>query len=158
MTTVASRTFRSIPHREAAQTWHAIVDLLTQGRSGEAKNELLSVSGIVASVIADQGPKEAPIVVTCDGPRMRIYCVYDDDALDDAEENEGALGFDPLNGDWRVSLPCLADDLSWVQAALKQQSERITARDIATGLSEESEARTVKAESLVLDPRGFLGS
>lgn len=158
MTTVASRTFCSIPHREAAQTWNAIVELLTQGRTGQAKTELLSVAGIAASVIADHTPQEAPIVVTCDGPRTRIYCVYDDDAIDDSEGSENALGFDPLNGDWRVSLPCLADDLAWVQAALKQRSDRITARDISTGLLEESETRTAKAEPLVLDPKGFLGS
>lgn len=158
MSTVASRTFRSIPYREAAQTWNAIVELLTQGRIGQAKNELLSIAGIAASVIADQAPKEAPIVVTCDGPRTRIYCVYDDDAIDDSEENENALGFDPLKGDWHVSLPCLADDLSWVQSALKQHSNRITTRDISTGLSEDAEARTAKAGPLVLDPKGFLGS
>lgn len=158
MSTVASRTFRSIPHREAAQTWNAIVELLMQGRIGQAKNELLSIAGIAASVIADQAPKEAPIVVTCDGPRTRIYCVYDDDAIDDSEGNESALGFDPLKGDWRVFLPCLADDLSWVQAALKQYSNRITARDVSTGLSEDEEARTAKTEPLVLDLKGFLGS
>src|SRR6266567_5295284 len=114
MTTVASRTFRSTPHRDAAQTWSAIVDLLTQGRTGDVRNELIAVSGIASSVIADQAPKTAAIVVTCDGPRTRIYCVYDDDALDDSEENEDTLGFDALKGDWRISLPCQAEDLSWV--------------------------------------------
>jgi len=41
MTTVVSRTFRSSPHRDALQTWDAIVELLTsrtahsgQGRHG----------------------------------------------------------------------------------------------------------------------------
>ena len=49
MSTVASRTFASTPKRDAAQTWIAIVDLLTQGRNGPARNELLSVSGVAAS-------------------------------------------------------------------------------------------------------------
>lgn len=85
MSTVASRTFASTPKRDAAQTWAAIVDLLTQGRSGAARNELLAVSGVVASIIADQAAKEAPIVVTCDGPRTRIYCLYDDDAVESSD-------------------------------------------------------------------------
>src|SRR3546814_224340 len=83
MTTVARRTFSSTPQRDAHQTWTAIVDLLTQGNTGAARSDLLAVSGVAASVIADQAPKDAPIVVTCDGPRTRIYCLYDDDALED---------------------------------------------------------------------------
>lgn len=119
MSTVASRTFRSTPGRDAAQTWIAIVDLLTQGKSGDARTELLAVVGTAASVIADQAPKDAAITVTCDGPRTRIYCLYDEDAIEGSDANEDPLGFEPLKGDWRISLPCLADDLVWVQSALK---------------------------------------
>jgi hypothetical protein len=159
MTTVVRRTLRSTPHRDAHDTWRAIVDLLTQSRSGAARTELLAVAGIAASVIADQAPRGAAIVVTCDGPRTRIYCLYDDDAIDGADANEDTLGFDPLKGDWRVSLPCLADDLIWVQDALKKHSTRITARDSAAAISiEDSTAAKAGAAALVLDPKGFLGS
>jgi hypothetical protein len=129
VSTVAGRTFASTPKRDAAQTWAAIVDLLTQGRSGAARNELLAVSGVAASIIADQAPKDAPIVVACDGPRTRIYCLYNDDAVEGSDAYEDPLGFDPLAGDWHISLPCLKDDLSWVQSALKKHSSRITARE-----------------------------
>lgn len=158
MTTVASRTFRSTPHRDAHDTWLAIVALLIQGRTSSAYTELLAVAGIAASVIADQAPRDAAIVVTCDGPRSRIYCLYDDDAIDGADANEDALGFDPLNGDWHVSLPCLTDDLAWVQAALRKHSSRITARDSAATTAEESAAKAAAPMALVLDPKGFLGS
>jgi hypothetical protein len=103
VSTVASRIFASTPKRDAAATWAAIVDLLTQSRAGSARSGLLAVSGVAASIIADRAPKDAPIVVTCDGPRTRIYCIYDDDAIEGSDANEGALGFDPLNGDWQVS-------------------------------------------------------
>jgi hypothetical protein len=158
MTTVAGRTFRSTPQRDALMTWTAIVDLLTQGKTGAARTELLAVAGVAASLIADQAPKDAAIVVTCDGPRTRIYCIYDDDAIDGSEANEDALGFDPLKGDWRVSLPCLADDLAWVQSALKQHSSRITARDRDAAVSTEESTNSARAQALVLDPKGFLGS
>jgi len=112
MGTVAKRTIRSTPHRDALQTWAAIVELLTQGKRDAARAELLSVGGIAASVIADQAAKTGAIVVTCDGPRTRIYCLHDDDAIDGSDANEDALGFDPLKGDWAVSLPCHSDDLA----------------------------------------------
>ena len=158
MTTVASRTFRSTPQRNALLTWTEIVELLTQGKAGAARTELLAVAGVAASVIADQAPGGAAIVVTCDGPRTRIYCTYDDDAIDGSGANEDSLGFNPLKGDWRVSLPCLAEDLTWVQGALKQHSSRITARDRDAPVSTDDSATNTKAQALVLDPKGFLGS
>lgn len=158
MSTVASRTFASTPSRDAAETWSAIVDLLTQGRNSPARNELLAVLGVAASIIADQMPKDAPIVVTCDGPRTRIYCLYDDYAIEGSDANEDVLGFDPLEGDWRVSLPCPMDDLSWVQGALKKHSTRISARDPDAAVVKAEDAPTTQGRTLIFDPRGFLGS
>lgn len=158
MTTVARRTLSSTPQRDAHQTWLAIVELLTQGKPGTARSELLAVAGPAASVIADHAPKEAPIVVTCDGPRTRIYCLYDDNAIDGADANEDPLGFDPLKGDWRLSLPCLAEDLAWVQGALKKHSSRVTARDLDTAVSSDDSADKAADKALEFDPKGFLGS
>ena len=158
MSTVASRTFSSTPKRDALQTWTAIVDLLTQGKAGGARSELLAAGGVAASVIADQATKDAAIVVTCDGPRTRVYCLYDDDAIDGSDANEEALGFDPLKGDWRVSLPCLAEDLAWVQGALKKHSARVTARDLDADVSADERSEAREAQTLVLNPKGFLGS
>ena len=158
MTTVARRTFRSTPARDALATWSAIVNLLTRGIDGAARTELLAVAGIAASVIADHAPEDAPIVATCDGPRTRIYCLYDDDAINGSDANEDPLGFDPLKGDWRVSLPAPADDLSWVQAALKEHSDRITARDTDTPIAKDQSSKASDVQTLVLDPKEFIGS
>jgi hypothetical protein len=159
MTTVVRRDFRSIPHRDASATWTAVVDLLTAGSNDAAKRkELLAVVGVACSVIADQGPRESPIVVTCDGPRTRIYLSYDDDALDDSSSNEAKLGFDALAGSWQVSLPVAAEDLAWVQGALKQHGTRIVARDKDTGIEVEQSASAVAGKSLVLDIEGFMKS
>lgn len=156
MATVASRTFNCTPKRDAANTWIAMVELLTRGKDGPKRKELLAVSGIAASILADQAPRKAAITVTCDGPRTRIYCLYDDDAIEGSDANEEPLGFDPLEGDWRISLPCLADDLSWVQGALKKHSERITARDQDADVEASKSQNTQTAQTLVLDPKGFL--
>src|SRR5690606_30127682 len=149
--TVASRMFASTPARDALQTWHAIVALLTRGKNSAARDELLAVAGIAASVIADQAPKDAPIVVTSDGPRTRIRCLYDDDAIEGSDANEDALGFDPLKGDWRLSLPCQADDLDWVRKALAKHSTRITARDLEEAASDGAAGAT--AQTLTFDPK-----
>lgn len=158
MTTVARRTFRSSPHHDATETWNAIIELLTQGKETSASCELRAVTGIVASLITDQAPKTAPIIATCDGPRTRIYCLYDDDAIDGSSANEDSLGYDPLKGDWYVSLPCPKEDLTWVQNALRQHSSRITARDLDTGIANDTDTSTAKGQSLTLDVKGFLRS
>ena len=154
MTTVR-RTFASTPRRDAEETWSAIVDLLTRGAASPARVELLAVAGVAASVIADQAPREAPIVVSCKGPQTRVYCVYDDDALDGSEAREDALGYDPLSGDWTVSLPCGSDDLHWVRRALARNGTRVTARDAADGAAA-TRAEASDDAPMVIDPKGFL--
>jgi hypothetical protein len=58
MTTVVSRTFRSSPHRDALQTWDAIVELLTQGKDGTARSELRAVAGVSTLRIAGRAIPE----------------------------------------------------------------------------------------------------
>lgn len=157
MSTVVRRCFTSTPARDAHATWLAIVELLTQGRAGTDRDELLAAKGVAVSIIADKAPQAAPIVVTCDGPRTRIYCLYDDDAVEGGDANEDALGFDPLRGDWAVSLPCLAEDLDWVRAALGAAGSRVAAREASEGIATEAAAAGPQGE-LVFDSEGFLGS
>lgn len=145
MATVARRTFRSSPHRDALDTWRVITDLLTATNS-DARQNFEDVSGIASSVIADKACETSPILVFCDGPQTRIYCLYDDDAIDGSDANEDVLGYDPIKGGWSISLPCEIDDLSWVQSALKQKGDRITARDKA----EAKKPRTPKRRKAVL--------
>ncbi len=155
MTTVA-RTVRSSPHRDTVKTWEFITELLTKGGSSAVRAELQSVAGIAAAVLAERSAKEAAIVATGDGPRIRIYCVYDDDALDESEANEDPLGFDALVGDWAISLPCPEADLAWVQAALREKSSRVTARDSSQSVGATKASNSAATEDLVLNAEAFL--
>lgn len=157
MSTVVRRAFSSIPQRDAGQTWAAIVELLVRGNSDRCREELLRVSGIASSIITDQSPKDAAIVVTCNGPRTRIYCLYDDEAIGGDGANEESLGFSPLAGEWAISLPCEESDLDWIQSALKMQSSRITAREKSDGNSLEEFSDTANSTALIIDQKGFLG-
>lgn len=157
MATVVRRDIISSPQRDAHGTWGAISELLTRSADENVRDEFEAVAGVAASIIADRIPAEAPIVVTSDGPRTRIYCLYDEDAIDGSGANEEGFGFDPLNGDWEVSLPCDADDLEWVCSALAPLSSRITARE----RDESVEKGTVSSSTvpeLNLDPEKFLNS
>ena len=154
MPTVTRRTFRSSPHRDALATWAAISALLTRTNTG-AQQELGSVAGIASSVIADKACENSPIIVSCEGPQTRIYCLYDDDAIDGSDANEDVLGFDPLKGDWSISLPCELDDLGWVQSALKQKSERITARD-KNETKKQNSSHASQGGELEIDLEGLL--
>jgi len=147
MTTVVRRTFKSVPARDANQTWALIVEMLTRANNVEAEAELMSISGIAASLITEKGPEDSPIIVTCDGPRTRIYCLYDEDAIDGDGLSEEPLGYDPLKGDWKVSLPCPKDDLDWVNGALNKKSSRITARDLDEKKTEKSSNDARKTEA-----------
>ena len=156
MATVARRTARSSPHRDALATWDMIVELLTATNTG-ARAELERVCGIASSTIADKACENSAIIVSCKGPQTRIYCLFDDDAIDGSDANEDVLAFDPLEGDWSISLPCTSDDLPWVQNALKQKCDRITARDLSEKKPTNENESKVQT-GLVLDVEGFLGT
>ena len=119
--TVIARTFASVPQRTATETWKAISEVLAPDSESAAALELASVSGIASSLITREA-MTSPIVVYGSGPRVRIYCLYNDDAIEGDDVREGALPFDATAGDWKMSLPCPLDDLPWVQDALKARS------------------------------------
>lgn len=145
--TVVKRVVRGSPHRDAVETWDFIVELLTQGKSGAKRDELLSVVGVASAILTEMAPKDAAIVIECKGPRTRIYCLYDEDAIDGSDAKEDALGHDPLEGEWAISLPCPKDDLAWVERALKTKSTRITARDMTLKFGAESTEDSKKASA-----------
>lgn len=152
---VHARLVRSTPERSAADTWTFILGLIAPA-AGEVRDELMRVSGVAASVIASEGPKEAPIVVHGAGPQVRIRCLYDDDAIIGADANESQLPMSPTDGDWRMSLPTPKEDLDWVRAALARKSSRVTARAMGEDVgSEESDADQAQAGSVIIDPEAF---
>jgi hypothetical protein len=156
--TVVARKFTSIPERTASATWSAIIQLLAPDSQSEAALELASVAGIASSLISREA-MTASVVVCGSGPRVRIYCLYNEDAIEGDDANEAALSFNPTSGDWAMSLPCPADDLSWVQGALKAKSNRITARDMDTAFDSEEETSSQKSGvETVVDLEAFFKS
>jgi hypothetical protein len=126
--TVVARTLVSVPERSAADTWALIAEIIAPDHGSAARRELAAVAGIACSCISDEALADDPLVVHGVGPRLRIYALYGDDAVDGEGANESALSWIPTDGDWRMSIPCLPDDLEWVQRKLGKSSHRVTAR------------------------------
>ncbi len=126
--TVVARRIRATPERGATDAWQVIIDLIAP-KAGAARRELLSIDGIASSIISTESPKAAAMVVRGSGPRIRIYCLYDDEAISGDDASEAALAECPTDGDWSMSLPADADDVAWVRDALAKKSKRVTVRE-----------------------------
>lgn len=148
--TVIARRFASVPERSAVDTWNAIVELIAPDPRSSARSELAAVAGVACSLIASE--MSASIVVYGSGPRLRIYCLYGDDAIEGDNVSEGALTYVPTEGDWRMSLPCPEEELEWVQKSLRS-SARVSVRDedVDDEKSEDRGARGVGAPTVNLD-------
>src|SRR5580698_8500057 len=97
--TVLARIVRATPHRSSNEAWDVIVGLLAP-QGGAAKAELLRVVGIAASLITSEAPKNEKMVVWGGGPRVRISCIYDDEAIADDNHREAELPRSASDGDW----------------------------------------------------------
>jgi hypothetical protein len=84
--------------------------------------------------------------------------LYNEDAIEGDDKNEGPLSFDATAGDWKLSLPCPADDLAWVQNSLKAKSTRISARDMATPVEDEDDGGARQPSDSSVDLEAFFKS
>lgn len=126
--TVVVRRIAATPARSAAASWTLISDLIAP-RGSSARQELDRIAGIAMSLIADEAARENPMVVSGVGSRLRVYCVYSDEAVLGEGLSEEPLSWCPTDGNWAMSLPCSLEDLAWVQSALSRITSRVTARD-----------------------------
>ena len=142
--TVIARRIISVPERTATVAWQVISRLLAPDASSVAAQELASISGIACSLITREA-MTSPIVLYGSGPRVRIYCLYNEAAVEGDEASESTLPFDGTAGDWKLSLPCPEEDLAWVQGALAAKSKRVSARNMESNV-EDDDASSARAE------------
>ena len=157
MSTVLARRVASTPVRTAVETWARIVDIIAPDPESPARKEMAKVVGTACASIASEAPKEAPIVIWGGGPRVRVYCVFDEDAITQDGLNEDALPKSPTEGDWRMSIPFLAEDVAWSGASLAAVSSRVSARSVDDDVADE-EPLAASATPLSLNLAEFLKS
>jgi len=140
----------------ASQTWEKIIALLAPDDKSPARAELMAASGIGASVIASEATAADAIVVHGDGPQIRIYCLFSDDAIVGDGMNEDSLVSVPTVGEWEMSIPCPAEDLDWIQKKLKSCSSRITARAVGSDVLDQTKNLSAKSVEAAVDLEEFL--
>jgi hypothetical protein len=125
------RDIASIPIRSAAETWQAITTLITGGGSVDA-DTLAKAASVMESLIADEYPATVPIVVKGNGPRLVIYLLYGEDAME-AGTSIDAISWNPTGGpSWSMSAPSEAADVGWMNSTLQFRAPRILIHDLAS--------------------------
>lgn len=158
MSNVLARRVASTPVRTAAQTWAKIVAIIAPDPQSPAREELAKGAAVACAAIASEAIKDAPIVIWGGGPRVRVYCLFDEDAITQDGVNEDTLPKSPTEGDWRISIPCQAEDVAWSRSNLATSS-RISARGVDDEIEEEAEASaTVANAPLSINLAEFLKS
>ena len=141
---VIARRVAASPARTATQAWAVVTDVLFSEWASPPR--LDAAVGAASSSIADGLPRTAPFVLTGAGPRVRVYCLYGDDAIEGDDANESPIDLDGTDADWTLWLPCDADDLDWVTESLASL-QRVTPYDAAVGLPDEAaSAQATRAE------------
>ena len=143
------RNVASIPVRSAKETWSAIVDLVTDTDSKD-REQLLAASSTMESLIADEHPGRVPIVFKGGGPRILIYCLYDEDAMD-AGLSVDILACNPTAGDWHATAPAENEDVVWMNRTLKERAPRFTVHDVDEPPAEETERSNQAAREFEID-------
>lgn len=150
MSTVIARRLASTPRRSAAQTWQKIIEILAPNPHSAARLELMKASGVACASISSEATKDAPIVVWGHGPRVRIYCVFDEDSVTQDAINEDALPQTPTDGNWHMSIPCLPEDVKWSTDRLLSIS-RVSARSVDEEVEGER-SKTLTSAVMTINP------
>jgi hypothetical protein len=158
MSAIAARRVASTPTRTVTQTWAKIVELIAPDPNSAARKELALVAGVACSSISSEAIKDAAIVVWGGGPRVRVYCLFDEDAITRDDVNEDPLSKSPTEGDWNMSIPCLPEDVAWSKAKLASVTSRITARSMNEDVADEEPKAAVVPASMSIKLTEFLKS
>ena len=118
--------------------------------------ELTKATGVACASISSEATKDAAIVVWGGGPRVRVYCIFDEDAITGDGVNEGVLATSPTEGDWKMSIPCSPEDLKWSNGKLTSVSTRISARSPEDDVEEDGSESASSARSLSINIEEFL--
>jgi hypothetical protein len=132
------REIASVPVRTAAETWQAIVDLITGDGSVDA-GTLKAAASVMESLIVDEHPATCPIVVKGEGPRLVVYLLYNEAAME-AGTDVDPLTWNPTGGpDWHMTAPSVTADVEWMNNTLKSRAPRIIVHDAAVPPSDDDD-------------------
>lgn len=158
MSTVLARRVASTPLRTASQTWAKITEILAPDPASAAHTELRNAAGVAGASIASEATRDAAIVVWGAGPRVRVYCVFDDDAITGDDVSEDPLPRSATDGDWHMSIPCLPEDVAWSSNKLATISDRISARAVDEEVDDADTDSSASAPPMTINLAEFFKS
>jgi hypothetical protein len=151
------RRVASTPIRTAMETWDKIMEILAPDPESGARKELVSAAGVACAAIASEANKDAGIIIWGGGPRVRVYCVFDEDAITGDGVNEEPLPRSATEGDWKMSIPCPPEDVTWSNSSLAAVSNRISARSLEEDVDEE-QSKSTEVSATTINLAEFLKS
>lgn len=140
------RDIASIPVRTAGETWSAIRGLITGAGSVDAAT-LEAAASVMESLIADEHPATVPITVKGSGPRLVIYCHYNEAAMDLGKDIDALTWIPTANAGWKITAPAEAADVEWMNGTLKDRAPRITVHDAAQAPVDDEDGKSTSASA-----------
>jgi len=131
MSTVARR-FVASPVRLSSAVWRNISNLIAG--TDAAALEFANVAGVASSLINDEMFANNPMVIKNKGPRLRVYCLYGDNAISEDDKNEDKLSWDPTAHEWHVFLPCSGEEFDEFTDLLQGKSNKFTVYNVEKGV------------------------
>ena len=104
----------STPVRSATDTWTAISALLAPDPTSSARRELNRMSGLACAAISSEAMRHDPLELRSQGLTVRIYCLHGEDAIMTPGYDLHEFAWCPTEAEWRMSIPCEATDLRWL--------------------------------------------
>jgi len=155
MSVVAKRIV-SRPVRTSKETWDIITKIVCKDDK-KAAAEFDHVSGIASAIISEEYPAKFPIVVKGNGPRVRVYCLYDEDAIVGEEAREEELNWPLTSENWVAYLPCSKNDIDWMSKNLADLSKNFKVYDKEIGLALDEQKSDVQenCKDLKIDEEAF---
>ncbi|WP_425408283.1 hypothetical protein [Hyphococcus sp.] len=144
------RDIAAHPERSAKQTWEKIVELVT-GNDTTDKEQLVGAAGTMQDIIADEHPKDYPIIFSGNGPQLRIYLEYYQDAVERGADID-PIDWNPTAGEnWAVDVPADKADIDWLNELFGKRSPRFKAYDKNKGAPSKNEPTSKSASDIAID-------
>lgn len=147
MSTVYQRTIRASPERLSSEAWAVICALAAPDPGSSARKELESVAGLAGTIISARYPLDDGIIIYGGGPRVRFYCIFDENSVSGESAKEDKLPSSPTEGDWKLSFPCGKEDLAWLKKTLEGKSKRFSLRALGEAVDSAEEDESAQNQS-----------
>lgn len=143
------RRIRSVPIRNATDTWAIIVDLLAP-TDDAMRAELETAGNVAAMLISEEHSADAAMLLSGCGPQVRVYTIHGDGAVNGGSANETALTLTPSES-WELKLPATGPDLTLAASAVRNLDHVTIYDPAAEGVAQEQSSQAGRGGRIHVD-------